>query len=87
MFKKITLLIIFVAAIGAVMLGYLAIYKDPAASAQDTTAVPRTASILPYGTDLNFDEIKKFNKNGQLFPYPTVTPADIGPALGEIIKQ
>lgn len=44
-------------------------------------------SILPHGTKLDFDTVKKFNPTGRLFPYPTVKAEETGLQLNEIVSQ
>ncbi len=79
----ITILIIIMAVFGAGFLGYKALTS----TVPDTTdAAVSQSSILPYGTTLQFDAVKKYNKDGKLFQYPVVTPADIGPDLGSVIR-
>lgn len=48
---------------------------------------PVKGAILPNGSNLDFDNVKKFNKNGKLFPYPTVTPNDVGQDLSALVNQ
>lgn len=80
----IVVIIIVVALAGAGFLGY----KAFTSSSEDNAAAVagKHSQILPFGTDLKFDSVQKYNKDGKTFQYPTVTPAEIGPELGAIIK-
>jgi hypothetical protein len=57
---------------------------DTTAPSAGVSATP--GSILPYGIRLDFASIKKYNADGKLFSYPVVTPPEVGPELGQIIK-
>lgn len=66
-------------------------YKAFSGSSSATLTTPGTTeslngAILPHGTSLDFDTVKKFNKNDKLFPYPTVTPNDIGQQLNGLMN-
>lgn len=75
--KKIITIIIVVAALGgAGFLGYSAMHKS--SSSGDAKSGNITTTILPYGTDLNFKPIQDFNSTNRFFPYPKVTPPEIG---------
>lgn len=45
-----------------------------------TSAAPAStpSSILPYGTNLNFEPVNKFNPSNRTFNYPVVTEDQIG---------
>ena len=88
--KKIILVIIVIAALaGAGVFVYLTFNGSTSIVPIVATPTPVTAanSILPYGTKLDFDTINKFNETGRKFQYPTVTTADTGLQLNEIISQ
>jgi hypothetical protein len=42
--------------------------------------------ILPFGSNLDFTQIKKYNPETRLYPYPEVTTSEIGLSLSEFIK-
>jgi uncharacterized protein YpmB len=81
--RIITFIIIILALVAAIFFGYQSIKSSPTDS---QTAIAGPSRILPYGTDLNFDSVQKYNKNNNLFQYPVVTPGEIGPNFGEILK-
>lgn len=90
--KQIILVAIIVVALGvAGLFAYKAFFGSGSSSAiineVDTSNQSVSGAILPYGTDLDFDTVKKFNKNGKLFPYPTVTPTDVGQELNTLVNQ
>lgn len=90
--KKIILIIIIVGALaGAGVFAYISMTGSGttpgAASLTATTPATTAGAILPYGTELNFEKINKFNETGRTFEYPSVTPADTGLQLNEIISQ
>lgn len=75
--KKIITIIIVVAALaGAGFLGYSAMHKSTSTGSGKSGDIAKT--ILPYGSDLNFKPIQDFNNTGRFFPYPKVTPPEIG---------
>jgi ABC-type transport system involved in Fe-S cluster assembly fused permease/ATPase subunit len=43
-------------------------------------------TILPHGTKLNFENVKKFNPDKHLFPYAEVKPEETGLELNQIIS-
>lgn len=84
----ILILVIIVALAGAGVFAYISFFGS--SSTPTSTAVGQTVgvgAILPYGKNLNFETVNKFNETGRLFPYPEVTPADAGLLLSEIISQ
>ena len=57
---------------------------------QSTVDSLRTSSnrIFPYGEDLDFGIVRKYNSQGQVFNYPRVNPdTDLGVPLSELIKK
>lgn len=83
--KKIISFIIIVIALGAaIVLGYLALTKNVPESTGLAGAPAST--ILPNGTELEFNEVQSYNKDGRLFPYPVVTPAEIGTQTNTLVK-
>lgn len=87
--KKIILILLIVGALsGAGVFAYISM-TGTGASSENTSTVPTSSAgaILPNGSDLNFDKINKFNETGRVFEYPSVTPADTGLQLNEIISQ
>ena len=84
--KQIIIVIIIIAALaGAGVFGYLSLTGDSTTALPADTATPN--SILPHGTSLNFDTVNEFNETGRQFQYPSVTPADAGLTLNELMKQ
>jgi hypothetical protein len=57
-----------------------------AAASRTGAAANSGAQILPYGNRLDFTALKKYNPDGKLFSYPVVSPEEIGPALGDIVR-
>lgn len=80
--KLFTIIITIAALIGAIVLGYSALKKKEQASPQPA---PPASTILPYGTNLDFQDIEEFNKASRLFPYPKVTPPEIGTAPSSLV--
>jgi hypothetical protein len=69
-----------------VVLGYKAFFSAGTTPAVVTTAGGSSA-ILPKGDNLDFSQVKKYNKDGRIFQYPVVSPSEIGPDVNAIIKQ
>lgn len=97
--KIITILILVVALVIAGIFAYKT-FADPTPKTDDkstTAAVKPTgttkantganSSILPLGTKLDFEIVKKFNPTGRLFPYPTVRQEEAGKILNEVVTQ
>lgn len=86
--KQIVIIMVIVGALaGAGVLAYFSLgSKDTAITTATTNAAP-AAIILPYGSDLSFDQINKFNQTGKSFDYPVTTAADTGLELNQIISQ
>lgn len=72
--KKIVTIIIVVLALGGAI--YFA-YSAFNTSTTSTKTAP-ASTILPFGTSFDFTALSNFNKTNRLFPYPKVTPAEIG---------
>ena len=86
--KKLLILIIIVVTLGgAGVFAYMSLSETGTSAEVAATNEQAKAIILPHGSDLNFDNINKFNQTGKTFQYPAVTPADIGPELNAIISQ
>lgn len=85
MSRPLTIIIIVLALAGATVLGYRVWF--PSSSAPAVVEPGSGGTILPLGTNLNFETVRKYNKDGHTFLYPQVSPGEIGPALGDIIKQ
>ena len=80
--KFIYLIIIIIGLGGALVMGYL-VYKGstqglPSTEVATSTPDSNAYQILPYGRDLDFQKVEEYNKNKILFPYPKVTPSEIG---------
>ncbi len=43
--------------------------------------------ILPYGDTLNFSSVDKFNPENRTFPYPQVSPGEVGALLPNLIGR
>ncbi len=85
--KIISIVIIFGALAGAGFFAYKAFSSSSSTAAPSQAATKTTSEILPLGTNLNFEQVKKFNKDARIFQYPAVSPEDIGPGLSTMIKQ
>ncbi len=83
--KKIVSFIIIVVALGAaIVLGYLALSKNDTSST--TTPAAPVSTVLPEGAKLDFNNVQSYNKDGRLFPYPVVTPAEIGTQSNSLVE-
>ena len=79
--RKLLTIIITIAALGgAVILGYSALSKKT-----PPQATGPSSTILPYGTALDFNNLQDFNKTNRLFPYPAVTPPEIGAPTAALV--
>jgi 5-methylcytosine-specific restriction endonuclease McrBC regulatory subunit McrC len=63
-------------------MGYL-VYRGSTQGLPSIETTPGVADnnayqILPYGKDLDFQKVEDYNKNKILFPYPKVSPSEIG---------
>lgn len=88
--KKIIYIVIIVIGLGgAALMAYFALFgnsssKQSAGSTTTTDLGSTTqaqlpdASILPLGNTLDFSKIQSFNKDYTFFPYPKVSPSEIG---------
>ena len=86
--KQIIILVVIVIVLaGAGVFAYKAFMgagsKTSTSSGKDSNV---SGAILPHGNSLDFDNVKKFNKNDKLFPYPTVNPTDVGQPLNGLVK-
>lgn len=83
--KKIISFVVIVIALGAaIVLGYLALSKNSPAGADPAPAT--TSAVLPEGTKLDFNAVQSYNKDGRLFPYPKVSPEEIGASSNSLVK-
>ena len=89
--KVISIFIVIVVLVVGGYFAYKTLLSSPDSSMSTTTAGAAAQSgpesILPNGTTLDFETIKKFNSNGSLFPYPSVTAQEASLQLNEIVKQ
>lgn len=72
---------------GAAVMAYLAFMGG--GSSEEVVVVEGEAAgynILPEGKTLDFNTLQDFNKDGRVFPYPVVSPAEVGQVLGNIIE-
>ncbi len=88
--KQTIIIIIIVAALaGAGIFAYMSFFSNGSSSLVtfgEDTGAPGTSEILPLGSNLNFDQIHKFNKDSRVFQYPSVNPSEIGPVMGTMVK-
>lgn len=87
--KKILLIIIVIVGLGgALIMGYMAMQSSdtPASTTSTTSSKPLKSTILPEGTELDLDKVKDFNKDRLMFPYPKVSPTEIGVVLPSIVE-
>lgn len=79
--------------IALLLVGYI-VYRGFFAGNSDQSALVNTKSqdvgpvtpILAKGTSLNFEPVKKYNSQGQLFNYPKTSPEEVGLPLPDLIK-
>lgn len=87
--KTLYIAIIVIALGGAAVMGYMA-FMGGGSSVEEVVVVEGESSasynILPEGKTLDFNTIENFNKDGRMFPYPVVSPAEVGQVLGNIIE-
>lgn len=76
--------IIIAALAGAGVFAYLSLSGGSTPQAQPA---PVANQILPHGTSLDFEAINKFNETGKKFPYPVVSPGEIGQTLNTIVRK
>ena len=81
----ISLGVIVVAIGGAVVMGYLALQRS-AGGKPSTDNGPQVSIVLPQGRALEFETIEDFNKNKVMFPYPQVSPVEIGVSPSLLVK-
>ena len=87
--KKIFFTIIIVVGLGgALVMGYMAMQSGSSTPDSSETSTPKSpkSSILPEGTELDFDKVSDFNKGKTVFPYPKVIPLEIGVGLPNIVE-
>lgn len=81
--RTISLIVIIIGLGGAIVMGYMVFRGDSQGlPAEESAPVEDNSNyqILPFGKQLNFQKIEKYNKNKMLFPYPKVAPTEIGAA-------
>ncbi len=61
--------------------------KGSSGGTKKATQAPAGSAILPHGTKLDFDTIKRFNPSGRRFAYPVVKPEEAGSSLSDIISK
>lgn len=91
--KTVYLVIIVIALSGAAIMAYMAFFAEPkqapadGATGEVVSADPGVNShkVLPYGTDLDFQKLKSYNKTKTVYPYPVVGKDEIGKPLGKIL--
>jgi hypothetical protein len=69
-----------------VLAGYFVVGMLGGGSSAPTTAVSPPGKILPLGSKFDLTTVKKYNADSKLFSYPKVAPAEVGPALSDIVK-
>lgn len=82
--KTISFIVIVVALGAAIVLGYLALSKNN--STTTTSSSAPVSTVLPEGNKLDFNSVQSYNKDGRLFPYPVVNPAEIGAQSATLVK-
>ena len=85
MSRILTIIIIVLALGGAGLLGYRMLFPGTVTS-PITTSSAQANAILPFGTKLDFEQVKKYNKDGRTYPYPVVNSSEVGPDLGAITQ-
>ena len=86
-YKAISLvIIIFLVTAIVVMVQLFSGSRTLTASAADSVDSSGRSLILPYGRNLDFSLINKFNPEGKLFDYPKVNPAEIGLPVSGLVK-
>ncbi len=86
--KYIYIAIIVIALGGAALMGYMA-FSGGSGSTSSGIQIESSAqvyNILPNGSDLDFSTLSKFNDQNLFFPYPQVSPSEVGQVLGNIIE-
>ncbi len=85
--KSLYIAIIVIALGGAAVMGYMAFFGgDTTTTEIQIENSAQVYNILPKGKDLDFSSVEKFNNQKSFFPYPQVTPGEIGQVLGNIIE-
>lgn len=86
--QVITIIIIVAALAGAGVFAYLTFFSGtPTSTTQTSSGISESSEILPMGSNLNFDQVEKFNKDDRLYQYPIISPSEVGAVMGSIIKQ
>lgn len=86
--KSIYIGVIVIALGGAVLMGYMA-FSGGGSQGTEGTQIESSAqvyNILPQGKDLDFGPVVEYNERSFFFPYPQVSPAEVGQVLGNIIE-
>ena len=89
--KTIYLIVIIIGLGGALVMGYMYLRGGsegvPTAEvASVDTSEASNLQILPFGKELDFKKLEQYNKNKILFPYPKVTPPEIGAGPGTMME-
>jgi hypothetical protein len=86
--RTIYIAVIVIALGGAAVMAYMAFFSGGSGGGGEVVieTEAQVYNILPEGKELDFTEVSKFNQEGRLFPYPQVTPSEIGQVLGNIIE-
>lgn len=86
--KTIYIVIIVIALGGAAIMAYMAFFSGSSNGGGEVMIEKEAQvyNILPEGKNLDFSSVTEFNQQGRLYPYPQVTPSEIGQVLGNIIE-
>ena len=87
--KKTLLTIIIVVGFGgAIVMGYLAFSGDSSSSNPVVVEDIQSSDfgILPNGTSLDFKKLEEFNDTGRLYPFPKVSPTEVGSNIGTMTE-
>lgn len=85
--KKTILTIIIIAGIGgAIIMAYLALTGDSSDAGNEQSSRAKNSGILPNGTSLDFKKLEEFNDTGRLYPFPKVSPTEVGSNIGTMTE-
>lgn len=87
--KIIAILVIIFGMSGSVYMLYLTfstvarpnnnpVFQDPVLGGSFVDGGSPTGSILPFGTKMDTEKLREYNPTQRVFPYPTVSPSEIG---------
>lgn len=89
--QTIAIIVIVIALTGAGVFAYMTFFSNGQMFTSSTNVSTNSQSgyseILPMGSDLDFENVSKFNEDKRIFEYPAVNPNEIGPTLDSIIQQ